>query len=286
MMLRLPTIALVFLAAACAGPSPKGDPGETPDAGVTSGTDDPTPGPTTSTPSTPASTPAPPVAGADAPASPGREAGTTVQDAGTTARVDGAASATVGDVAVNGSLSFFVTSVGAVDTGGNFGGLAGADAKCQKLATAVGAGARTWRAYLGVAVDGKNPMNAKDRIGKGPWFNAKGQMVAPDLATLHGTGTGIATAVIVDEHGARVPAREGGIITGSMHNGNVFPLRNCNGWTLNLAGSASKYAFARLGHANDSNPAHWNDSQGTDCSPTTWTQASQSTGRIYCFAAD
>ena len=83
-------------------------------------------------------------------------------------------------------MTFFVTSAGA-GNGANLGGLAGADAHCQKLAAAAGAGNRTWRAYLSTsAADGKPAVNARDRIGKGPWHNARGAMVARDLANLHG----------------------------------------------------------------------------------------------------
>lgn len=83
-------------------------------------------------------------------------------------------------------LSFFVTSVG-TGKGADLGGLAGADAHCQKLATAVGAGNKTWRAYLSTqAVDGKPAVNARDRIGKGPWYNAAGVAIANDVAHLHG----------------------------------------------------------------------------------------------------
>src|SRR5439155_15763808 len=83
-------------------------------------------------------------------------------------------------------MSFFVTSAGS-GKGADLGGLAGADAQCQKLATAVGAGGKTWHAYLSTsAAAGKPAVNARDRIGAGPWFNAKGQRVAKDVADLHG----------------------------------------------------------------------------------------------------
>lgn len=83
-------------------------------------------------------------------------------------------------------MTFFVTSVG-MGNGANLGGLAGADAHCQKLAEAAGAGGRTWRAYLSTSpADGKPAVNARDRIGKGPWHNYRGTMIARDLAHLHG----------------------------------------------------------------------------------------------------
>src|SRR5262245_59306656 len=89
-------------------------------------------------------------------------------------------------------MTFFVTSVGA-GNGANLGGLAGADAHCQKLAAAAGAGGRTWKAYLSSSASGK-AVNARDRIGKGPWHNAKGTMVARDLAHLHGDTLELARA--------------------------------------------------------------------------------------------
>src|SRR5687768_17888782 len=89
-------------------------------------------------------------------------------------------------VAQNQPMSFFITSVGPGD-GANLGGLKGADAHCQKLATDVKAGNRTWRAYLGTSASGADkPTNAKDRIGPGPWYNAKGVLIAQDVAELHG----------------------------------------------------------------------------------------------------
>src|ERR1700704_3963288 len=109
-------------------------------------------------------------------------------------------------------MSFFVTSVG-LGKGANLGGLAGADAHCQQLATAAGAGGKTWHAYLSTqARPGQPAVNARDRIGSGPWYNSKGDMIAPDLAHLHGDtlelarlGNNITKVSDLTEKGAVVP---------------------------------------------------------------------------------
>jgi hypothetical protein len=155
-------------------------------------------------------------------------------------------------------FSFFVTSTGSMD-GGNLGGLAGADQKCVDLATAVGAGMKPWRAYLSVSgsadagpdagPDAGGPVNARDRIGTGPWYNVRGQLIAMTLAALHEEGdagmNGINSATGLDEHGLPVPTggetgpNEHDILTGSMPDGRAFaasPDLTCAGWTSNQAG--------------------------------------------------
>ena len=153
-------------------------------------------------------------------------------------------------------MGFFVTSVGL--DGGNLGGLQGADAHCQKLAAASGregAGNRVWRAYL--STQGPNAVNARDRIGMGPWANARGQVVARDLAHLHGDtielaqlGNNISKATALSEkntpiNGAGDPGPDGkplnqhDILTGSTTAGRAFPAgedRTCNNWTSNSTG--------------------------------------------------
>jgi hypothetical protein len=147
-------------------------------------------------------------------------------------------------------FSFFVTSTGSTN-GGDLGGLSGADQKCQTLATAVGS-AKTWHAYLSVSAgpDGGAAVNARDRIGAGPWYNVNGDPIATDLAALHeendsGTMNGITAATGLDEHGARVPAggdagsNQHDILTGSMPDGRAFPASpdfSCAGWTSSQAG--------------------------------------------------
>ncbi len=155
-----------------------------------------------------------------------------------------------GDSAVSPLFSFFVTSTGSTD-GGNLGGLSGADQKCQTLATAVGAASKTWHAYLSLSSGGPDggAVNARDRIGAGPWHNVNGALIANDLATLHEENdagmNGINAATGVDEHGAPVPTggdsgtNQHDILTGSMPDGRAFPASpdfTCVGWTSNQAG--------------------------------------------------
>ena len=121
-------------------------------------------------------------------------------------------------------MTFFVTSVG-VPAGANFGGLEGADKHCQALATKAGAGAKTWRAYLSTqAIDGATAVNARDRIGKGPWVNAKGMQIAANVDDLHSANNKIAADTIVAETGRLVPNRlytvnQHDILTGSTADG-------------------------------------------------------------------
>ena len=133
-------------------------------------------------------------------------------------------------------MTFFVTSANP-GKGGDLGGLAGADAHCKALATAVGAGNRTWRAYL--STQGANAVNARDRIGKGPWRNAKGEVVAKDLADLHEGAAGLTKQTALTEAGAIVNGRGDtpnmhDILTGSQADGTAFPAtedRTCGNWT-------------------------------------------------------
>ncbi|HEY8536807.1 MAG TPA: hypothetical protein VIL25_10160 [Vicinamibacterales bacterium] len=188
------------------------------------------------------------------------------------------------------SLSFFITSVGTGD-GANLGGLAGADAHCQKLAAAVGAGHRTWRAYLSGTEDGK-PVNARDRIGRGPWFNAKGVQVAASVDDLHSDNNKLGKETSLTEKGEVVPGRgdtpnKHDILTGSQPDGTAFTDgqdHTCNNWTSNGEGTA------QVGHHDKTGggprPNSWNSAHGTrGCSQ----QALESTGGaglFYCFAVD
>lgn len=174
------------------------------------------------------------------------------------------------------SMSFFVTSTGSgAAAGGNLGGLAGADTKCQTLATAAGVGGRTWRAYLSIA-----GTNARDRIGAGPWYNQKGVMIAANVAGLHTNNIPAANAI--DEKGAAVPANEHDILTGSNADGSANAA-TCNGWTSN-AGNQT----AIVGHHDSSttgnNADRWNNAHATNnCASFT---AQGGSGRIYCFATN
>ena len=141
--------------------------------------------------------------------------------------------------------TFFVTSTG-IGNGGNLGGLAGADNQCQTLAQAAGAGAKTWRAYLSTqAADGKPAVNARDRIGKGPWQNSKGVVVAKDVAELHGANN-LTKQTALSEKGDVINGRgdtpnRHDVLTGSQPDGTAFAAaddRTCKNWTSSTQGAA------------------------------------------------
>jgi len=183
-------------------------------------------------------------------------------------------------------MSFFVTRAGPGD-GGNLGGLAGADAQCQKLAAAAGAGDRTWRAYLSAG-----STNARDRIGSGPWYNAKGELIASSVDELHSDANKISKQTGLTETGALVNGRGDtpnthDILTGSNADGTLAAGMTCEDWTSNS--SASK-AFVghhdRIGLKDDAPSKSWNASHpsrgcGKDDLPK-----SGGNGLFYCFAAN
>jgi hypothetical protein len=190
-------------------------------------------------------------------------------------------------------MSFFVSSTTSVT--GNLGGLAGADATCQRLATAVGqGGGRVWRAYLSVerdAANGNRPTHARDRIGLGPWYNAAGVAVANNLTELH-SRSGDA-AIFIDERGQRINGQwtgspapvEHDILTGSNADGTLAPGLTCADWT-----SASANDIGQVGHSDGMGPmqstagalASWNAAHtNQNCSNTA---PRGGAGRIYCFA--
>ncbi|WP_166364786.1 hypothetical protein [Pseudomonas akapageensis] len=190
-------------------------------------------------------------------------------------------------------MTFFVTSKG-MGKGADLGGLAGADKHCQALASAVGAGKHTWRAYLSAdASGGQAAVNARDRIGKGPWQNAKGVVIAQDLAQLHGDNK-LNKETALDEHGMVVKGRGDtpnthDILTGSQTDGMAFGASDdhtCSNWTSSDKGMAQVGHHDRIG-LNDDPPAHsWNSSHPSrGCSDETLA-ASGGAGRLYCFAAD
>ena len=194
--------------------------------------------------------------------------------------------------------SFFVTSVG-IGNGGNLGGLAGADNQCQTLAQAAGAGAKTWRAYLSSqAADGKPAVNAKDRIGNGPWKNAKGVVVAKDVADLHGASNNLSKQTSLSEKGDVINGRgdtpnRHDVLTGSQPDGTAFAAsedRTCKNWTSSTQGAAMVGHIDRTG-LDDSAPAKsWNTShpsRGPDggCSQADL-KSTGGDGLLYCFAAN
>ena len=191
-------------------------------------------------------------------------------------------------------VSLFVTSTTSVT--GNLGGIRGADATCQRLATAVGHGNRTWRAYLSVESDpdnGNRPTDARDRIGPGLWFNSLLAPVASNLAELH-TRRGDA-ALFLDEHGRRINGQwpdsprpvEHDILTGSTAEGTLMRGMTCGDWT-----SESASAVAQVGHSDglgpNANPAgalsSWNSSHANENCANTAPRGGA--GRFYCFARD
>jgi hypothetical protein len=186
-------------------------------------------------------------------------------------------------------MGFFITSVGSGD-GANLGGLEGADAHCQALAEAVGAGDREWRAALSTEEDGARGISARERIGPGPWYNAAGELIAVDLDQLH-LNPNIVRRTGLSEKGELVNARgdqpnEHDILTGSMADGTAyFPDdedHTCSNWTSNAEGSAQVGHHDRHGGGNTSwNSAH--PSRG--CSPD-GLRSTGGNGYLYCFAAD
>jgi hypothetical protein len=199
----------------------------------------------------------------------------------------------------SGPMSFFVTSVGS-GKGADLGGLAGADAHCQKLAIAAGAGSRTWRAYLSnTAVAATAPaqptpaVHARDRIGNRPWFNAKGVMVARDVAHLH-NGNNLTKATALDEKGALVngsgdtPTTHD-ILTGSRPDGTAFGGPGnftCGNWTQSGEGSAIIGHHDRRGLVPDPWALSWNSSHATvGCSQEALVRTGGA-GLFYCFATN
>lgn len=209
-------------------------------------------------------------------------------------RVVLAALALSASVAAQAEMTFFVTSVG-MGKGADLGGLAGADAHCQKLAEAAGAGGHTWRAYLSTsAADGQPAVHARERIGKGPWQNAKGVVVANDVVQLHGDNN-LNKDTALDEHGMPVKGRGDqpnmhDILTGSQADGTAFvgdEDRTCANWTSSTSGAALVGHHDRVG-LDDSAPARsWNTSHPTrgGCSNEALA-SSGGAGLLYCFAAD
>ena len=200
--------------------------------------------------------------------------------------------------AQQGGVSFFVTSAG-VGKGGDLGGLAGADAHCQRLAQAAGAGARTWRAYLSTqAVGGAQAVNAKDRIGRGPWQNAKGQVVAKDVNDLHSASVNLTKTTALDEKGNPIPGRgstpnKHDALTGTQMNGTAFGPgedRTCRNWTSSTQGSAMLGHIDREGLSDTVEAKSWNashPSRGSDggCSQNDL-KSTGGDGLFYCFAAN
>jgi hypothetical protein len=194
-----------------------------------------------------------------------------------------------------GEMSFFVTSVGS-GKGADLGGLEGADRHCQELATAAGAGSRTWRAYLATQAAGGQPAaHARDRIGSGPWHNAKGVEIAADLAALHGTNK-LDKSTALTEKGEPVNGRGDrpnmhDILTGTQPDGTAFAGaddRTCGNWTMSGAeGAAMVGHHDRMGLDDSAAAKSWNSSHPSrgGCSQAAL-QGTGGNGLFYCFAAN
>ena len=187
------------------------------------------------------------------------------------------------------SMSFFLTSSGP-GRGADLGGLEGADQHCQMLAEAVGHGDRTWRAYLSTeATSDRAAVNARDRIGGGPWFNAAGAQVAVNVLDLHGDNN-LAKETVLDESGDRVNGRgddpnRHDILTGSALDGTVQPSdgdATCGNWTSGGEGSAQVGHFDRTGGGD--NPTSWNSAHASRGCSQEDLRGTGGDGLFYCFA--
>lgn len=186
-------------------------------------------------------------------------------------------------------MSFFITSAG-LGNGADLGGLKGADAHCQTLAKAVGS-KKKWRAYLSTTGEGgKKTVNAKDRIGKGPWYNAKGVLMANDVADLHSANNNLKKETSITEKGEIVPGRgdtpnQHDILTGSEQDGTASKETGdttCKNWTSHGEGSAYVGHFDRQGGGK--NPTSWNFSHPSKGCSQANLVATGGAGRFYCFA--
>lgn len=180
-------------------------------------------------------------------------------------------------------MTFFITSAGP-GKGANLGGVEGADAHCQKLAEAAGAGGKTWRAYLSAG-----GVNARDRIGSGPWHNAKGEQIAANVEDLHGDPN-INKQTGLTESGEMVNGRGDSpnrhdILTGSNPDGTAADA-TCNDWTSDGEGSAIVGHHDRMGLRDDAPSKSWNSSHGSRGCSQEALQGTGGDGLFYCFAAD
>ncbi|MFC7518816.1 hypothetical protein ACFQUU_27785 [Herbaspirillum sp. GCM10030257] len=197
-----------------------------------------------------------------------------------------------------GDMTFFVSSVGP-GKGADLGGLEGADRHCQSLAQAAGAGQHTWRAYLstqGAGLSDPNYVNARDRIGAGPWRNAKGEVIAKNVDDLHSANNNVTKQTALDEKGQPINGRtdkpnKHDILTGSRPDGTAFPGApfsdmTCGNWTKSGAdGSAMLGHHDRVGPIDAPWAKSWNSSHPTrGCNPE-GLRSTGGDGLLYCFAA-
>jgi len=191
------------------------------------------------------------------------------------------------------AMSFFVTSAGS-GKGADFGGLEGADKHCQTLATAAGAGSKTWHAYLSTQASGSTAaVNAKDRIGKGPWQNAKGTVVAKDVGELHGTNN-LNKQTALTEKGdvvpdSSTPPNKHDILTGTQPDGTAFSGtedKTCGNWTKSGEGSAIVGHHNRAGLDTSPPALSWNSSHPTRGCSDDALKSTGGAGLLYCFATN
>jgi len=189
-------------------------------------------------------------------------------------------------VAQENNMTFFLTSSGP-GNGADLGGLAGADAHCAALAEAAGAGSQSWKAYLST-----DTVNARDRIGNGPWHNAKGVLIAANVDELHSDTANVNKETAIDEHGAVIngtgdsPNRHD-ILTGSRADGTAFndgEDHSCNIWTSSDDGSAHLGHHDRLSRGKPGSP--WNDAHPSRGCSQENLQSTGGDGLFYCFAAN
>jgi len=192
------------------------------------------------------------------------------------------------------NMTFFITSAGG-PKGADFGGITGADQHCQALAAKAGAGAKTWRAYLSVqAMGGAAAVNARDRIGRGPWVNPQGVQIAASVDDLHSANNKINEEIGTSENGRRIPGRlfvvnQHDVLTGSTADGRALPPDKdltCGNWTKSGEGSAMVGHHDRMGLRDDAPSKSWNSSHPSRGCSLAALRSSGGAGLIYCFAAN
>lgn len=202
-------------------------------------------------------------------------------------------SAQAPDDAASRTMGFFVTS-GNPGRGGDLGGLEGADRYCQALATGAGAGARTWRAYLSTVATATGPaVHARERIGSGPWYNARGVLIARNVEELHGANQ-IGKQTALTEKGEPLSGRGDAvnmhdILTGSLPDGRASGAASdttCGNWTHDGAGAALVGHHDRMGLDDGAAARSWNSSHASRGCGMEALKATGGAGRLYCFAAD
>jgi hypothetical protein len=193
------------------------------------------------------------------------------------------------------SMTFFLTSAGP-GKGGDLGGIAGADAHCNRLAQAAGSTGKTWRAYL--STQGANAVNARERIGNGPWQNAKGAVIAKSVDDLHSEANNLNKQTALNEKGEPINGRgdtpnRHDVLTGSTAEGRAFPAgedRTCNNWSSSTTGAAMVGHHDRQGLRDDAPSKSWNASHpsrgpGGGCTQDDL-KSTGGDGLLYCFATN